>query len=337
VIELDGAQGEGGGQILRSALSLAVCTGQAFRIVSIRARREKPGLLRQHVTAVKAAATISDAEVDGCEVGSSTLTFKPKAVRSGNYSFSIGTAGSCTLVLQTVLPALLTARGPSFLRISGGTHNTAAPSVDFLKRAFLPLIARMGPTVTLSLPRFGFYPRGGGSIEVQVTPAPHLTSIALLERGERRRAYAEAYISGIPLHVAERELAVIGSRLNWLPEQLHVRGIPGDMGPGNVLTVTLEHDHVTEVFTGFGERGRTAESVAEEAARDAREYIAHNAPVGRYLADQLLLPMALGGLTAFATSAPTPHFHSNSEVIAAFTNKRIAAERDGSRYVVSMR
>jgi RNA 3'-terminal phosphate cyclase (ATP) len=152
----------------------------------------------------------------------------------------------------------------------------------------------MGPTVTLHLERFGFYPRGGGSIEVQVTPATHLMPIALLERGERRRAYAEAYISGIPLHVAERELAVIGKRLNWLPEQLHVRGIPSDMGPGNVLTVTIEYEHVTEVFTGFGERGRSAESVAEETARDAREYMAHDAPVGRYLADQLLLPMAFG-------------------------------------------
>lgn len=337
MIEIDGAQGEGGGQILRSALSLAVCTGQAFRIVGIRARREKPGLLRQHITAVKAAAAISDAAVDGSEVGSSTLTFKPQAVRPGDYTFSIGTAGSCTLVLQTVLPALLTAPEPSFLRISGGTHNTAAPAVDFLNRAFLPLIARMGPTVTLNLERFGFYPRGGGSIEVQVTPAPHLTSIALLERGERRRSYAEAYISGIPLHVAERELAVIGRRLNWPPEQLKVRGVPSDMGPGNVLTVTLEYEHVTEVFTGFGERGRTAESVAEETARDAREYIAHDAPVGRYLADQLLLPMAFGGLTAFATSAPTPHFHSNSEVIAAFTKRRIVAERNGSRYLVTMR
>ena len=337
MIELDGAQGEGGGQILRSALSLAVCTGQAFRIVGIRARREKPGLLRQHVTAVKAAAAISNAEVDGCEVRSSTLTFKPQPVRSGEYSFSIGTAGSCTLVLQTVLPPLLTASGPSLLRISGGTHNTAAPAVDFLNRAFLPLIARMGPTVTLSLERFGFYPRGGGSIEIQVTPVPRLTSIALLERGERRRAYAEAYISGLPLHVAERELAVIGRRLNWPPEQLKVRGLPSDMGPGNVLTVTLEYEHVTEVFTGFGERGRTAESVAEETARDARDYIAHDAPVGRYLADQLLLPMALGGLTAFATTAPTPHFQSNTDVIAAFTKRRIVAERDGSRYIVTMR
>jgi RNA 3'-terminal phosphate cyclase (ATP) len=337
VIEIDGAQGEGGGQILRSALSLAVCTGQAFRIVNIRARREKPGLLRQHVTAVKAAVAISDAQVDGCDVGSSTLTFRPQSVRAGDYSFSIGTAGSCTLVLQTVLPPLLTAPEPSCIRISGGTHNTAAPPVDFLVRAFLPLIARMGPVVQLNLERYGFYPRGGGSIEVHVTPAQQLAPIALLERGERRRAYAEAYISGIPLHVAERELAVIGRRLNWPPEQLKVRGLPAEMGPGNALTVTLEYEHVTEVFTGFGERGRAAESVAEETARDAREYIARDAPVGPYLADQLLLPMALGGVTAFATCAPTMHFRSNTEVIAAFTNKHIRAEQADSGYLVTVR
>ena len=136
MIEIDGSQGEGGGQILRSALSLAVCTGQAFRIAGIRAGREKPGLLRQHLTAAKAAAEISGAQVDGCEIGSSTLTFKPETVRAGEYSFSIGTAGNCTLVLQTVLPALLTATGPSSIRISGGTHNRAAPPLEFLSGGY---------------------------------------------------------------------------------------------------------------------------------------------------------------------------------------------------------
>jgi RNA 3'-terminal phosphate cyclase (ATP) len=334
VIVIDGSQGEGGGQILRSALSLAVCTQQAFRIEHIRARREKPGLLRQHVTAVKAAAAISDAEVQGDEVGSDSLTFRPRKLEPGEHSFTIGTAGSTTLVLQTVLPPLLTASAPSVIRISGGTHNTAAPPFDFLARAFLPLLARMGVHVDLLLERHGFYPRGGGLIVARIAPAKRLTPFELLERSARRRGYAEAYFAAIPFHVAERELAVVGRRLNWLPEQLLVRGLPSEVGPGNVLSLTLEHEHVTEVFTGFGERGRSAENVAEETAGEALEYLAQPAPVGAHLADQLLLPMALGGLTSFATCEPTPHFLSNAEVIAAFTGRKIEARPAGCRHVV---
>ncbi len=336
MIEIDGSEGEGGGQILRSALSLAICTRQAFRIDAIRAGREKPGLLRQHVTAVNAAAAISDACVSGCEVGSSTLTFQPRTLRPGEYSFSIGTAGSCTLVLQTVLPPLLTASGPSLIRISGGTHNSAAPPVDFLNRAFLPIIARMGPAVTLRVERIGFYPRGGGSIEVRIVPASRLEAIELMDRGMPLAAFAEAYISGIARHVADRELAVIAKRLNWTPEQLKIRGIPSEMGPGNALVLTLEHERITEVFTSFGSLGRSAESVAEGAAREARDYLAQSAPVGPHLADQLLLPMAFGGIARFATCEPTQHFHSNAAVIRAFTGKDIVAKSEGKRYVVEL-
>jgi RNA 3'-terminal phosphate cyclase (ATP) len=336
VIVIDGSEGEGGGQILRSALSLSVCTCQAFRIERIRARREKPGLLRQHVTAVRAAAAISDAKVDGCEVGSSALTFEPGTLKPGEHSFNIGTAGSCTLVLQTVLFPLLMAAGSSTIRVSGGTHNTAAPPFDFLTRAFMPLIERMGARAELSLERYGFYPRGGGSIVARIQPAGRFTPVELVERGARRGGYAEAYISAIPLHVAERELAVVGRRLNWQPDQLRIRGLPGEVGPGNVLSITLEYEHVTEVFTGFGERGRTAESVAEHTAREASDYLAHGAPVGPHLADQLLLPMAFGGLRSFATCAPTLHFQSNCDVIAAFTGKRIGVRRDEDRHVVAL-
>ena len=336
MIEIDGSHGEGGGQILRSALSLAICTGQAFRIEHIRAGREKPGLLRQHVTAARAAADISDAELEGCDVGSTVLTFKPRGVRAGEYSFAIGTAGSCTLVLQTVLPPLMLAKGPSVVRISGGTHNRSAPPVDFLQRAFLPLLARMGCVVDLKLTRHGFYPRGGGVIEARISPIERLRPIALVERGARLRAYAESVFSGVPFHVAERELAVVGGRLGWTADQLKVRQIPGEDGPGNVLVLTIEHDYVTEVFIGFGERGLSAERVAEEAVKEAREYLAHDAPVGPHLADQLLLPMVFGGLTAFRTCAPTPHFTTNAEVIHAFTGKRIVAEREGETYAVGI-
>jgi RNA 3'-terminal phosphate cyclase (ATP) len=208
--------------------------------------------------------------------------------------------------------------------------------VEFLTRAFLPLLARMGVKVELMLERHGFYPRGGGVIEARITPAARLKPIALTERGARSRGYAEAFISAVPTHVASRELAVVGERMNWMPEQLLLRGLQPEVGPGNVLVVTLEHEHVTEVFTGFGERGRSAESVADSVAREAREYLAHRAPVGEHLADQLLLPMAFGGLSSFVTIAVTPHFESNAEVIRAFTGKRVSVEQNESSYTVTM-
>src|SRR5262245_8040571 len=270
MIEIDGSQGEGGGQILRSSLSLAICTQQPFRITNIRAKREKPGLLRQHLTAVKAAAEISGAEVEGAQMGSRQLTFRPGRLVPGNYKFAIGTAGSCTLVLQTVLVPLLTANAPSTVQISGGTHNKASPPFDFLERAFLPLLARMGAKVAFTLTAHGFYPRGGGAIRASIEPPARLTPLALHERGERLRAHAEAYVAALPIHVAQRELEVIGQRLNWTADQLLLRGLPNDVGSGNAVTITVAHEHVTEVFTGFGERGVRAEAVAEEVVAEAR-------------------------------------------------------------------
>lgn len=162
LITIDGSIGEGGGQILRTALGLSMVTGQAFRIEKIRAGREKPGLLRQHLTAVNAAVAISGASVEGNVIGSRELLFLPGSTAAREYAFSIGSAGSMTLVLQTVLPALLTADAPSKLTLEGGTHNPFAPPIDFLEKAFLPLVGRMGPRVSVSLERAGFYPAGAG-------------------------------------------------------------------------------------------------------------------------------------------------------------------------------
>jgi RNA 3'-terminal phosphate cyclase (ATP) len=329
MIEIDGAEGEGGGQILRSALSLSMCTDQAFRLKNIRAKREKPGLMRQHLTAVQAAAAVCGAGVTGAEVGSTDITFRPGRITAGDYQFAIGTAGSCTLVLQTVLPALLTANAPSSIRITGGTHNKASPPVDFLQRAYLPLVARMGPKVDLDLVRHGFHPRGGGEILARVTPSSRLSPITLMERGERKGGYAEAYIAGVPLHVASRELELVGKMLNWPSEHLHVRGLPGELGPGNALTLTIEHEHVTEVFTGFGEKGLSAESVAKRAVDAARAYLASEAPVGRHLADQILLPIALAGGGEFLTMPVTQHFESHVAVIGKFLDRKVELSSQG--------
>jgi RNA 3'-terminal phosphate cyclase (ATP) len=336
MLEIDGSQGEGGGQILRSSLSLSICTQQPFRIANIRANREKPGLMRQHLTAVNAAAEICDGEVIGAAIGARELTFRPGKLKAGAYSFAIGTAGSCTLVLQTVLPPLLTASTPSSVRVTGGTHNKGAPPFDFLQRAFLPLLARMGANVAIELANHGFYPRGGGEIRASIAPPPKLTPIEVHERGARGRSYAEAYVAALPVHIAQRELEEIGKMLNWPAEQLLVRGLPNDVGPGNAVTITVEHENVTEVFTGFGERGMRAETVAEIAAREARAYLASSAPVGEHLADQLLLPLALSGGGSFTTTAVTDHLRSNALVVERFTNRRVTTERSADGYRVAV-
>ncbi|MGH8177240.1 MAG: RNA 3'-terminal phosphate cyclase [Steroidobacter sp.] len=337
MIDIDGSQGEGGGQILRSSLSLSICTEQPLHITNIRANRDPPGLKRQHLTAVKAAAEICDAEVAGAEVGSRELTFKPGKLRPTDYSFAIGTAGSSTLVLQTVLPPLLHANAPSTVRISGGTHNRGAPPFDFLQRAFIPLIERMGPNVALDLVNYGFYPRGGGVIRASITPVSRLLPLELHTRGPLAAAFAEAYIAGLPLHVAHRELEVVRSALQWNADQLHVRALPSDMGAGNALTITIAHEHVTEVFTGFGERGLRAEDVAEAPARAAHEYLSRSAPVDEHLADQLLLPLALAGSGSFTTTTVSDHLRSNAIVIERFTGRRVVTEATPAGHRVEIR
>jgi RNA 3'-terminal phosphate cyclase (ATP) len=336
VIEIDGSQGEGGGQILRSSLSLAICTQQPFRITNIRANRERPGLMRQHLTAVRAAAEICDGELESAELGSRALTFRPGRLAAGDYSFEIGTAGSCTLVFQTVLPALLTADGESRVRITGGTHNPGSPPFDFLARSFLPLLGRMGAQVQLDLVSHGFFPRGGGEIRAHIIPTTRLKALDLQERGAWVRGYAEAYVAAIPLHVAQRELEVIGRALGWTLPQLLLRGLPNDVGPGNAVTITLEHEHVTEVLTGFGEKGVRAETVAGQAASLARDYLSAVAPVGEHLADQLLLPMALGEGGCFVTSVVTPHLRTNAQIIERFTRQKISIEPVASGFAVKM-
>ena len=329
MITIDGSIGEGGGQILRTALGLSMVTGQPFRIEKIRAGREKPGLLRQHLTAVNAAATISQAKVDGAAISSRELSFSPGKVRPGEYTFSIGSAGSTTLVLQTVLPALLTADGPSVLTLEGGTHNPHAPPIDFLEKAFLPLVNRMGPTVNVSLERAGFYPAGGGRFVVKVEPAPKLLPLHLPERGEIERRLAKAVVAGLPGDIARRELEKVEKKLGWSGEQLQILQLPNEWGPGNLLTLEIESEHVTEIFTGFGMKAVTAESVAEQAVQQARRYLAAKVPIGESLADQILLPIAIAGAGLFTTLSPTRHTKTNIEVIKLFLPVRVMFEEVG--------
>jgi len=326
MLTIDGSFGEGGGQVLRTALSLSTCFGKPFRIVNIRRRRSPPGLRPQHLAAVRAAAELSDAHVAGAAVGASELDFTPRRAAAGSYRFSIGTAGSTSLVLQTVLPALMTAEAPSTVHIEGGTHNPRAPTYEFLARAFLPLVERMGPKIDAELVRAGFYPRGGGELRVDIAPAQRLGPLRVEERGELHRLSIDVQLSKLPSHIGEREIALLKASLPAAPDAVALRVIDS-LSPGNVVTVDCEFENVTEVFTAIGERGVPAERVASEAARAMTRYWHAGAPVGEHLADQLLVPLALAGEGRFVTSAPTSHTLTNIEVIKKFVDIDIRCAR----------
>ena len=335
MLTIDGAQGEGGGQVLRTSLALAAVTGKPFRMERIRGKREKPGLLRQQLTAVKAIAEICGARVQGAELGSQRLSFEPGPAKHGEYAFAVGTAGSTTLVLQTVLPALLMAAGQSRIVLEGGTHNPMAPPFDFLSSTFLPLLARMGANVRADLSRAGFYPAGGGRLEITITgsPAGSLRPLELLRRGELQRVQVRALISRLPESIARRELNVLQRRLAGLPLELEMAKLES-AGPGNVVTVTLHCTELVETFTAFGTLDVSAETVAKRVAGMVRKYLAREAPVGEYLADQLLVPLALCGAGAFRTHMPSLHATTNAAVIEEFLPVRVQFEPDDSGHVL---
>lgn len=326
MIELDGSAGEGGGQVLRTSLTLSMITGQPFRIRNIRARRAKPGLMRQHLVAVQAAGRVSEALVTGAELSSQAMTFAPGRITSGDYEFAIGTAGSCTLVLQTILPALLYGDATSTVRITGGTHNPMAPPVQFLQRAYCRLLRAMGAEIDIEILRAGFYPAGGGVVRASVAPCSRLRPLDVVARGERLSSYAESIVAGIPASVARRELECIGARMGWAEPRLRECILPAEQGPGNALLITLEHEHVTEVFTAFGEKMVRAESVADSVLQEARRYVASNAAVGEHLADQLMLPLALAGGGRYSIERVSQHARTNAEIIARFLPVSIAFE-----------
>ena len=326
MLTIDGSHGEGGGQILRTALALSLVTGTPFRIEKIRAGRKKPGLARQHLTAVQAAAKIGRARVTGASLASMEITFIPGSITPDEYRFTVGTAGSTTLVLQTVLPALLTAAGPSSLTLEGGTHNPFAPPFDFLEKCFLPLLNRMGPRVVAVLNRPGFYPAGGGRFEVTVAPSGELARLDLCERGGIRRRFAAALVAGLPRHIAEREIALVRRGMGLERSQVEVVELPADRGPGNVVSIEIESERITEVFTGFGQRGVRAEVVAQRTVEAAQRYVAADVPVGEHLADQLLIPLALAGGGSFKTLPLTPHTRTNAEILQKFLDIEVSSE-----------
>jgi RNA 3'-terminal phosphate cyclase (ATP) len=337
MIRIDGSTGEGGGQMLRTALSLALVTGQPFEIENIRAKREKPGLLRQHLTAVLAAGEIGTARIEGAMLGSKTLQFIPGKIRPGDYQFAVGTAGSSTLVLQTILPALMSASSPSRLTLEGGTHNTMSPPFHFLQKTFLPLLEGMGPKVTVNLERYGFYPAGGGRFTAEIEPRQRLSPLVLTGRGEITHRRVLAIVANLARNIAQRELHNVSHHLNWPEDTLEVLETKDSPGPGNVVMIEIGSPAVTEIFTGFGRVGASAEKVASEAAGSALSYLASTAVAGEFLADQLLLPLALAGSGTFTTTKLSLHSRTNIEVISLFLPVSFETEKNETSVQINVK
>ena len=329
---IDGSMGEGGGQILRSSLSLAAITGTPVRIENIRKRRSKSGLLRQHLTAVRAIAQISGGHLIGDEMRSSEVTFTPEAVRSGTYRFSVGSAGSANLVLQTVLPPLACGSEASEVVIEGGTHNPMAPSYDYLEQVFFPLLRKMGVGLSAVLERPGFYPSGGGRMRVMIEPPKDgLRPLSLLTRGALVKRQLSVVVAHLPRTIARRELNAFSKALTWPSKDSRVVHTEEAIGPGNVISAYLEFSNVAEMFVGFGERGVLAEQIGHKLAEEVRDYLALEVPVGPHLADQLLLFLSMAQGGCFLTGPLTDHTTTNMQVIQQFLPVRIDVKKVADR------
>ena len=331
MLVIDGSQGEGGGQVLRSSLTLSLLTQRPFRIERIRGNRRTPGLLRQHLTAVEAATRIGDAEVEGAELGAVTLSFRPRALRAGRYELSIGSAGSASLVVQTVLPALLAADGASEVVVEGGTHNGKSPPFEFLADVFFPILRKMGADVRGTLVRSGFYPAGGGCLRVAVGVGGGggrtLQPPPLPERLEAPQLAARAVYARLPVHVAERELSLVRRELGLAAAACRAVEVRS-RGPGNALQIAVaqEGHGVVEVVTAFGERRKPAEDVAAEAVAELRRYLEAGVCVGEHLADQLLIPLAMAGGGSFLTQTPSLHATTNAAIVETFLPRTVRIE-----------
>ncbi|WP_020409878.1 RNA 3'-terminal phosphate cyclase [Hahella ganghwensis] len=318
-IKIDGRMGEGGGQILRSSLTLAMLFGKTVEIHHVRAGRSKPGLMRQHLTCVKAAQQISGAHVEGAALGSSQLTFSPGAVKAGNYHFDIGSAGSTTLVFQTILLPLLQCTDTSTVEFIGGTHNTGAPPLTFIKRSFLPLLRSMGGKVEIKAERWGFMPVGGGRWNAVIKPS-QLMPIHCLERGKLINSRVTAYEVGLPNRVAEREVKKYQAISPIKVDEYRIRQ-PAAGSPGNLISHDLEFENSRICLTHLGRLRISAEKVASELASRVSDYVNSTAVLEEYLADQIMLPMAVAGGGQVGCGPLSQHAETNMEVIRQFTGK----------------
>jgi RNA 3'-terminal phosphate cyclase (ATP) len=330
MLTIDGSYGEGGGQVLRTSVSLAAITGRAVRIEKIRAGRRKPGLQPQHLTSVRAAAKICGARVEGAKLKAESLTFVPGSTpKAGTYTFDVaqaakgGSAGSASLIFQTVLLPLALAAGRSQVTIRGGTHVAWSPPFDYLKRVYLPTLARMGIGAKVNLRRWGWYPMGGGEVKATIeglggretggSAADSLQPLDLRSRGALLRVRGISASSNLPKHIRVRQerAALQALRSNGVNAQIRVIDAPAK-GQGTVVFVWAEFENAVAGFTALGELGKPAEQVAEEATSELLAFVGSEAAVDRYLADQLVLPTVLaGGRSCFSVEAVSQHLKTN--------------------------
>jgi RNA 3'-terminal phosphate cyclase (ATP) len=321
MIEIDGAKGEGGGQILRSALTLSLMTNRHFRILNIRARRSKPGLRPQHLTSVNAAASVGQAQVEGACLGSREIEFRPSSIHPGTYRFEIPTAGSTSLVLQTVFLPLSTAEAPSEIEIIGGTHVPWSPCFHYLEANWLPAMRLQGFRADLVLEIAGFYPQGGGRIRALIQPLKKpIAPLKRIQRGNLQRIRGLSTVSNLQERIAHRQRKRAVKRLADLgcPVEIEIRTLPSP-GKGSLLLLQAEFESGQACYFGLGARGKPAERVADEAVDALLTFLRGGGVVDKYLADQLLLPLAFAeGDSEFRTSNITQHLLTNAEVIRAF-------------------
>ncbi|MFN3744900.1 MAG: RNA 3'-terminal phosphate cyclase [Hyphomicrobiaceae bacterium] len=346
---IDGSYGEGGGQILRTALTLSAITGRPLRIESLRARRPKPGLAAQHLTAVLSAAELCQAEVSGATLSSETLSFRPTAPpQPGNYRFDVaaaregGSAGATTLVLQTVAVAAVFAGGPSRFCIRGGTHVPSSPPYDYIAHVWCPLLARMGISLQVELTQFGFLPVGQGEIIGGVSglgkqASTHLRPLEIISRGALRSVSGRAIAANLPSHIAQRMAARATEHLSTSAAAVDIRAeCVSAASPGAGLFLTAAYEHVSAGFNAFGARGKSAETVADEAAGALLGHLRSGAALDLHLADQVLLPLSLAcAPSSFTSERVTRHLETNAWVIGQFgiADVRIERQEGGSALV----
>lgn len=330
-IKVDGSMGEGGGQVLRTSLTLAMLKQVKIEIVNIRAKRNKPGLLRQHLTCVRAAQAICNGEVEGDELGSQRILFTPGNVKGGDYHFAIGTAGSTSLVCQTILLPLALAGGESRVTFEGGTHNGMSPSVTFLEQSFLPILASMGIQTEIKLKKLGFYPAGGGKWSLTIKSNTKLEFVGFEQSEKSQCELADkvtvtAVVSQLPESIGQREIDTVIKSLQLNPSAGNLLTV-NSPGPGNTLIIAYDQGNHSSVFEVVGELGVSAEKVAKRSIGRLRKLLKATADVEEHLADQLLLPMAVAGKGRFTTTEPSLHTKTNIDVIRLFGFAGITTEQ----------
>lgn len=324
MLEIDGNYGEGGGQILRSSLSLSAILSRPIRINGIRAGRRKPGLAPQHLTCVNAVAAISNAEVIGGQLGSQTLTFRPQEISGGNYTFDVAeirpSAGALSLVFQSVVLPLLFAKVPSTVTLRGGTHVPWSPTVHYLQEIFMPVTAKFGLRGSIQLNRWGWFPKGGGEAIAKVQPNADWRGVQLGYRGKLQAIYGISAASNLPEHIVNRQQDQIEKRLAQFDSPVSIERVKGkSVGQGTLVFLKAEFENVRAGFSALGARGKRAERVADEACQALVTFLESDAAVEPHLADQLILPMALAkGESRFTTSQITRHLTTNIWLVQQF-------------------